>query len=221
MRKLLWDVRHREFSLSDHYYFSKLATYLKEWGINFEEREEQLAFKFLSAFDILVLCYPEEPFSPREKADIKRFMEAGGRVIVTAYYRCSDRVAGICNTLTEEWGIKFRDDEVIDPLHCMDNDPLLITTSKFSPGLKGVSQIFFPCSASLEIGEEVEVLILGEESALSDIAGSNIILGASRSIGKGELIALGTSVFWDNFAIEKLDNLKLCEYLFRSIGPER
>jgi len=214
VRKLLWDVFHREFSLSDHYYFSKLQAYLKEWGVEGEERNERLSFKLLSLFDILVLCYPEEPFCPRERKGIRRFMERGGKVIIAAYYRCSDKVTTICNTLTEEWGIRFRDDEVRDSINCLEGDPLLITTSNLSGVLKGLSQIFFPCSASLEIGEGVETLILGEESARSDMEEGDVILGARRRVGKGELIALGTCVFWDNFAIGKLDNLKLCECLF-------
>lgn len=214
-RKLLWDVSHREFSLSDHYYFSKLGAFLREWGVEWEERDEKLSFKLLSSYDILVLCYPEEPFSIQERKAIRKFMEEGGRVIIAAYYRCSDSVTAICNTLTEEWGIRFRDDEVRDPEHCLDNDPLLITTSKISQNLQGVSRVFFPCSASLEIGEGVEALISGEESARSDLGGYNVVLAGRRKVGKGELIALGTCVFWDNFAIEKLDNLSLCEHLFR------
>lgn len=217
-RKLLWDVSHREFSLSDHYYFSKLSSFLKQWGIEWEEREEKLSLNLLSPFNILVLCYPEEEFSPRERKAIKKFMERGGKVIISAYYRCSDKVTAICNTLTEEWGIKFRDDEVRDPQNCLDNDPLLITTTKLSPEFKGVSKLFFPCTASLEISEEkVETLIRGEDSARSDWGAGDIVLGARRKVGKGEIIALGTCVFWDNFAIEKFDNLNFCKHLFRAI----
>lgn len=214
MGKLLWDIHHREFSISDHYYFSKLQAHLEEWGIKWEERDERLTPEVLSPFDILVLCYPETPFSLGEKKSIRNFMEGGGKVIITGYYRCSDKVTAICNTLTEEWGIRFRDDEVRDPINCLEGDSLLITTSKLSNELKGhISRIFFPCSASLEISEGVEVLIKGEESAVSDIGGSNVVLGVRKRVGKGKLIALGTCVFWDNFAIEKMDNLKLCKYL--------
>lgn len=191
------------------------------WGIEWEERSQQLSFKLLSSFNILALCYPEEPFSLRERKAIGRFMEDGGRVIIAAYYRCSDKVTAICNSLSEEWGIRFRDDEVRDPEHCLDNDPLFLTTTNISSKLNGVSQIFFPCSASLEIGEGVEVLIAGEESATSDLATGKLVLGARREVGKGELIALGTCVFWDNFAIERLDNLRLCQHLFGALVQEK
>jgi hypothetical protein len=213
MRKLLWDLYHKEFSLSDHYYFSKLQNYLRKWGIEFEEKGEPLSLKRLSRYDIFVLCYPEKPFTPRERRVIKRFMEKGGKVIIAGYYRCSDKVAIICNSLSEDMGIKFREDEVTDPVNCLEGDHLLLLTSKISPKLKGISHIFFPCSASLEIEEEVEALILGEETARSDIKEGEVILAAEVKVGKGELIALGTCVFWDNFAIEKFDNLKLCEIL--------
>lgn len=217
MNKLLWDVNHREFSISDHYYFSKLQNYFNQWGIEWNERDEKLTSKFLSPFNILVLCYPEEPFSLQERKAIKKFLENGGKVIIAAYYRCSDKVTEICNTLTEEWGIKFRDDEVTDPEHCLENDPLLITTTKIPFPIEGVSSIFFPCSASLKIDGDAEALILGEESAKSDMGDGQVVLGAVKKVGKGKLIALGTCVFWDNFAIEKLDNLEFCKFLFTSL----
>jgi hypothetical protein len=213
MRRLLWDLYHKEFSLSDHYYFSKLQNYLGKWGIEFEEKGEPLSLNRLSRYDILVLCYPEKPFTLRERRVIKRFMEKGGKVIIAGYYRCSDKVAIICNSLTEDMGIKFREDEVTDPVNCLDDDPFLLFTSKISPKLRGISHIFFPCSASLEIEEGVEPLIFGEETARSDIKEGEVILAAGKRVGKGELVALGTCVFWDNFAIEKLDNLKLCQVL--------
>jgi len=213
MKRLLWDVSHSEFSITDHYYFSKLKDYLKQWGVEFEEKEEPLTLKGLSKYDILVLCYPEKPFNLRERRVVRRFLERGGKVIIASYYHCSDRVATICNSLTEELGIRFLEDEVTDPVNCLDNDPLLLFTSKISPKLEGISRIFFPCSASLEIKEGVEPLILGEETARSAVKEGEVILSAGVRVGKGELIALGTCVFWDNFAIEKLDNLKLCQIL--------
>ncbi|MBC7330142.1 hypothetical protein H5T88_07270 [bacterium] len=213
MKRLLWDVSHSEFSITDHYYFSKLENYLKQWGVELEEREEPLTLKRLSKYDILVLCYPEKPFNLRERRAIRRFLERGGKVIIASYYRCSDRVATICNSLTAELGIKFHEDEVLDPVNCLDNDPLLLLTSRISPKLKGISRVFFPCSASLEIEEGIEPLILGEETARSAVRGGEVILSARVRVGKGELVALGTCVFWDNFAIEKFDNLKLCEIL--------
>ncbi|MGC8843141.1 MAG: DUF4350 domain-containing protein [bacterium] len=213
MKRLLWDLSHQEFSLSDHYYFSKLQNFLFSWDVDFEESEEPLSLKKLSRYDILVLCYPEKPFSSRERKIIRKFMERGGRVIVAGYFRSSDKMAYTCNSLTEDFAIKLRDDQVKDPIHCLEGDPLLLTTSRVSRELKDISRIFFPCSASLEIGKGVEVLIWGEESARSDVWEGEVILSAKVKVGMGELIVLGTCVFWDNFAIEKFDNIKLCEKL--------
>ncbi len=217
--KILWCTRHKEFAISDYYYFSKLQKHLAQKHLQWEEKKQPLSSKLLATYDIVVLCYPEEPLSPREVRAIERFMEEGGRVIVTAYFRCPDDVAGICSLLTQRWGIRFRGDVIRDPLHCLEGDPLLLYTSRISTSLKGVSQVFFPCSSSLEIKGEVTPLIIAEASAQSDCCGGELALGAIRRVGKGDLIALGTSVFWDNFSLDQLDNRNLCDLLFR-INPK-
>ncbi len=175
--KIGWDGSHGEFSINDYYYFSKLLKYAEKEGLELEEVE---SFWKLQKYDVIVFNYPEKAFKAREISRIKSLAKKGKKIIFAAYYNNFDNVAAIINRAVAEFGIKINYDIIKDPEHNVGDE--------FYPIVEwGGLEIVLPCSASVE-GEPF-------------IAGKNVF--AAR---KGNVITLGTCVFWDNYCIDLLNN---------------
>ncbi len=188
--RVVWDLSHREFSIEDYYYFSKLKRLLEEKAELIPARTRDLWEKA----DVLVLNYPEEPLKERELELIDHLLKTGTRVIALAYYDNHDEVQEVLNDLLKPYGMKFAA-RVEEPLENYGNDPLFpIFTAE---GLK----IVLPCSAEVRGGRPIAVSASGR-------------VGAAKSKDL-ELFAVGSCVFWDNFSIELLDNKELAKKLLK------
>lgn len=173
------------------------------------EGKDPLDLDYLREFDITVFNYPEKPFTTKEIRKIFRYVRGGGKVIVSAYYNNEDRVAEVATRLTQPFGIKFNFDALVDK-----KESYLITATSpassdsLSRGelmLPSGLKVYFPCSCSISCdGKHFPILVFKDKTC-----------GLLVREGKGCLIALGTSVFWDNFSIRKKDNLKFIEWLFQ------
>jgi len=204
--RVAWDISHMEFTIEDHYYFSKLKKLAKENGIEIKVISD---LSSLSHFDTLVLNYPEKRFNENEINELINFVEEGGRLIALGYYNNEDNVATVINDVSENFGMILLDDSIYDEVNNYDNDPLYPTTSNISSILTDVTKVMLPCSASVKLNSsQTEVLIKGEKTAKSNKFGTKIFAGLSKK-GKGEFILFGTCVFWDNYSINVLDNGKL------------
>jgi hypothetical protein len=199
---LLWDTSHLEFTINDDYYFKELKSLLEK---KYEVRTvESLSDEILEDASWLILNYPELPFSSKDKQKIFNFVEKGGKLLATAYYRNEDGVARVLNGLFEELHIVFRYDEVIE----RDGSPFVTTSNveKISPH---IHRVYLPCTCSLKLSKEWKPLIYSEEEQKSNLASPPLIYAASLDFGKGKIFNFGTSVFWDNFSLYKKDNLNL------------
>jgi len=199
---LLWDISHFEFTITDEYYFKNLKSLLEK---KYEVRAvESLSDEVLKDTDWLVLNYPELPFKEKEKRRIFDFVERGGNLISTAYYRNEDGVAGVLNELFEGLGIVFRHDEVRE-----ENGFPFITTSRIAETLSQVKRVYLPCTCSLQLSGEWKPLISSERGQKSNFASPPLVYAAFLDFGKGKIFNFGTSVFWDNFSLGREDNLNL------------
>lgn len=213
---IAWDVSHQEFTIDDHYYFSKLAQFLTE---NHAQVQTTHHWTDLANAHVIVLNYPEKPFSHQEIQDLLTWFTQGKRIIFAGYYQGEDNVTHILNAALEPWKITLLDDEVRDPLSCYCGDDLLIITENVK--IPGVHRLLLPCTASLKIEKHnpwnpPELLVLSEESARSSIEGDGplpLVARITHPQSQGECIVLGTCVFWDNFAIPYADNLQLAAWL--------
>ncbi len=200
--RVIWNISHREFTISDFYYFSKLENYLK---IRFEviENAEPLESINEEGNSILVINYPEVPFTEKEKQSVSEFVKYGGRLIVAAYYQDEDRVAEVCADLISFSGAKFNTDSIFHP------EEYLLTTAETTREFRkrfqnaGFRTVYFPCSCSIEGSNILPVLSIEGKTCAAYVP-----------FGEGEIIALGTAVFWDNFAIDRQDNWKFVDWLF-------
>ncbi len=199
-----WDISHQEFTIEDHYYYSYLKTKIRESGAAVSEFT---AFAELGKYDVVVINYPEKPFTKAEVKLVESYLLEGKKVIVTGYYNNEDKVAECVNSLVSSFGVTMRDDKVRDKSNNDNEDDLLIVTSRVLSYEKGVKKVMLPCSSSISMEDNDVKPLIYKEKATSR-SRSEKILAAVKTVGGGALIVLGTCVFWDNFAIKKYSNLK-------------
>lgn len=203
MVKIAWSIAHGEFTLEDGYYFSHLKRELEKRGaeLSYPSRLEQA-----EGASVLVLNYPELPFSREEVAWLLDYVERGGRLLALAYYNNEDHVAEILNGVTEPFGVRFLYDGIRDPQHHLREDPYLVVTRRSYAYREGVSELFMPYSAPVTLLDGGETVVEAEPTALSDSGERKMAVQVRR--GRGRLIAIGTCVFWDNYALPFCDNLR-------------
>ncbi len=199
--RIAWSVSHHEFTIEDGYYFSILRRELEQVGA-----EVLPVPRLEEGFQapVLVLNYPEDPFTPEEVDALREYVAGGGRLLALAYYQNEDRVAEILNAVARPFGVRFGHDHVQDPVHHHGQDPYMVVTRRVH-GVPGVQRVLMPYAAPLHIhGEKARALVEAEDTAVSP-SGSRV-LAAQANHGRGTFIAVGTCVFWDNYAITAYDN---------------
>lgn len=201
--RVIWNTSHHEFTVFDYYYFSSLELFLKQNTI-LVENKSPLDEVRLNSGDILVINYPEVEFTSEEKKAVKSFVESGGRLIVTAYYQNEDYVASICSELLEFANIRFHEDGVFTS-----EEGFLTTASVTDEAIRALDDInfkrvYFPCSCTLTSDNAIRLL---------EVDGKCVAL--AKKIGDGRIFALGTAVFWDNFAIDREQNWDFVKWLFK------
>jgi hypothetical protein len=201
--KIAWDISHLEFTIEDHYYFSTLKSSIKEAGTIVKEVD---SFGDIMDYDLVVLNYPEKPFTKNEVKLVKRYLEKGKRVIAGGYYNNEDKIADNINSLSSHFGLFLRGDKVKDKSNNDNGDDLLVLTSRVLSYNDSVKKVLFPCPASIGIKADFVKPIVLLETPQNSKRGK--IIGAEAGVGQGKFILLGSCVFWDNFAIKKYSNLR-------------
>jgi len=204
--RILWSSSHYEFVLSDDYYFSRLSALIAARA-DVVESDHPLDLDWLKTFDCVVFNYPERPFTTKEVRKVLRYLNGGGRVVISAYYANEDGVAAVASRLTAPLGISFNFDRVETA-----DEGLMITARTVreaeGAGISPNLTLRFPCSCSLTLG--------GTAFPVAQADGKTVCAAARH--GDGALVAIGTSVFWDNFSIEILDN-KLFSFSVLGLCP--
>lgn len=196
-----WDASHLEFTIEDHYYFSRLKSCLIENGVRIEEVR---VFSELENYDTIVINYPEIPFQKDEVDFLALQAEKGKRIVVTGYYNNEDNISHTINTVSEFFGARMNSDQVIDNEHNDCLDPLLPVTDNITLYNRDVNDVMLPCCATISVTDErAEPFILNKTGTDSTYK----ILGTVTKTGKGEFLLIGSCVFWDNHAILKYSNM--------------
>ncbi len=205
MRRIGWSITHQEFTITDHYYFSRWEQEIRRRGHVVDEVDE---WERLANYDVLVFNYPEIPFSPAEVGDVNNWLEQGKEVIILGYYKNEDAIADRVNSLTEFFGLRLMKDEVYDLTYNLEGDKLLLLTTRVHVGDHRIQQIFMPCTASVQWEGMAQVLAESEPTSWSSELGAGPHpIAVRKQVGAGHLTVVGTCVFWDNFAIRHVHNL--------------
>lgn len=216
MVRIGWSIVHREFTISDYYYFSILLEKIISNGWKVDEIDD---IEDIEKYDVVVFNYPENRFMQNEVDVIKKYIKNGGKVIVLGYCNNEDCTTEAINTLTKEFGLELLEDVVIDNVNKIDDRGLIIATSKILRYNDNVEKIVLPCTASIKIyTADAYQIVLGEKTSKSTIGITQPVLFAGRKIGRGEIILGGTCVFWDNFSIMRSDNMTFALNLLKPIG---
>jgi len=207
--RIAWSVSHHEFTIEDGYYFSVLRRALEEAGVQVVPVE-----RLEDAFDapVLVLNYPEDPFTPEEVRWLEAYVAQGGRLVALAYYQNEDRVAEILNAVARPFGLRFGYDHVQDPVHKHGEDPYMVVTRRVN-GVPSVARVLLPYAAPVHLEDRETLQVLVEAESTAQVPSGSRVLAAQARHGRGTFIAVGTCVFWDNYAITAYDNLAFAFYL--------
>lgn len=202
-RRWAWSTSHGEFTLADHYYFSRLQDFLRDRGLPVDIVSD---FSRLLAYDGIILNYPEVPFQAHEIQALRDRVAAGAVLIGLAYYQNEDGVADVLNALFRPVGLVLEADVVTDPRHNVARDPYLVVTRRVLRYAAGVRRLVLPCPCSIRLADPAAQAIVVGESTATASSGNAPVLAAERPWGRGRWIAVGTCVFWDNFCLVRADN---------------
>ncbi len=198
-----WDASHGEFLIEDYYYFSKLKRLAREEGIEIYQEDE---FKALGDHDVIVFNYPEKRFKSSEIKRIGKWLNRGKRIIFATYYGNMDSTAENINQVLSKLEIPIR----------INNDVVLDVENNAGDAMFPVCRykdynVVMPCSSSLTINGNG---LITSKGFTHPYGFKNPVVGAVfRDVG--EVIVLGTCVFWDNYSIELMDNRTLALDLLR------
>jgi len=225
--KVGWDISHQEFTITDYYYFSVLQRETEKHGIEVEEVDD---WESLSRYDVIVLNYPEIPFTESEVKDVQRWVHRDGkRVILAGYYKNEDKIADTCNTLARAFGMELNSDEVRDEVSNHKGDGYFVVSSKVrrynrdEKGRINVKKVMLACTASVKpLTPDVKAVVRGEESARSNMGFDPLLIAEHIDQNSGGYFCLaGTCVFWDNYSIELYDNANFSLNLLRHLPPSK
>ncbi|MCX7870642.1 MAG: hypothetical protein N2485_03585 [bacterium] len=213
-KSIIWSYTKGEFVVFDHYYFSKLYSFLlREYNIYIPTSFEDI---FNNNLDILVFNYPEIEFNDFEVQKILELFYQGKTILFLSYYNNEDNSSKICNKVLNKVGLNINYDEVVDEKNNLENDKYLLITSKVGELLKAnVSKVFFACSSSISVFDNLLKqkndikyidLLLSED-------GVSLVKGAFNN-NNGKILAFGSCVFWDNFSLVKFDNFQFVKNIF-------
>lgn len=195
--KVGWDATHGEFLIDDHYYFSKLRSIAEAEGIQIHTVG---SFSKLEKYDIIVFNYPEIRFKIREASRIKGWLRKGKTVVFASYYNNLDNVTFIINRVLKwlDSELRINSDVILDEKFNR-NDPM------YPLALWRNERVLMPCSSSVSGGEAI---IVGSDSSRSS-RGFEAIFASRECMNGGEVVAIGTCVFWDNYSIDEFSNRDL------------
>ncbi|MEM1957023.1 MAG: hypothetical protein QXN27_02735 [Archaeoglobaceae archaeon] len=174
----VWSASRGEFSIGDYYYFSKLTKIAEREKL---EMQEEKSFAKLGDYDVIVFNYPEIKFSANDIAKIRKWANMGKKIVFAGYYSNVDRVSQNVNRVVKYFGLRINYDLIKDEEKNY-GDPM------FPFAKCGDLEVLMPCSASVSGGK-------------SFVVGKGIFGAVS-----GNVLVIGTAVFWDNYSIEIANN---------------
>lgn len=200
--KIGWDISHLEFTIEDHYYFSKLKSGIIKIGSTVKEVK---TLDKIEDYNVVVFNYPEIPFNKKDTSLIRSYIKKGGTAVITGYYNNEDGVADSINTLAQGFGFELRRDQVKDKRNCLGRDELLVVTQRIELYNEGVNNVMFPCCGSINIFDNTTHPFI---YTMDRTSSRKRVIGAEAHYGNGKFILIGTCVFWDNYALLQFSNLR-------------
>jgi len=202
--RALIDASHNQYFNEQR--LTGLITRIKnELGWLVDVNAQPITLDLLSKYNVLIIPNPKSDITEKEAQAIKEWVRNGGGLLITGnwykyvYYRSLNKV-------TEEFGIRFNDDELMDDEYNTGKSyyPLVgefnfaHPTTRF---LSGTHQLYYSGN-TLDISGNAIWLIRGYETSYAvsetgDITkekGSKPIIAAAVEVGSGRIVAYGSSM---------------------------
>jgi hypothetical protein len=209
----------------------RLCSALADDGISygFIEEDETLSLERLSQARIVVIWDPDEMYSSEEMEAVRSYVEQGGVLIFagTSYFDTPSMVFDNLNELLAPFEIQMVHERVIDRTNfvgCHCGTTPVATVFAEDSYFYNVDEIALSHSCYLEVGEDVDVIVRGDDDAFADTNNSetwdadelkgDIPLIAETTYGEGRVVVLPTEKTFERISIGRKDNMKFAVNLF-------
>jgi uncharacterized membrane protein len=232
MKQVVFDDHHDEaVSITDEEvtgYFS-FACELGKHGYETRKTKTTLSNE-LESSNVFVIAFPKREFYPEESKMIREFVENGGGLFLLGEWANLKGVADCLNSLSEQFGVKFknnrlidfddkykRSDEIMEDVLGSGEMPFLLRLVDFEkhPITTDIKSIGYLAGCTLKTDKE-SALMWTDESCFADHTIDGIqqisedvgpfILAAVKEVGKGRVVFIGDSSPFSNRFLHTEDN---------------
>ncbi len=203
--KVLIDASHGQYYVEQVGVSGLVEKIKDELGWEVEVNTLPLTYDLLKDYDVVMILNPKDDLTQGEIAALQEYVENGGGLFIAGgdWYKYSNIES--LNALTEKYGIKFNADELMDddvnsgrPYY-----PFVGLYNTAHPAMKFVPEdwkIYYN-GQTLTIGGEARWLIKAYDTSYSvdadgnvvNAKGTNPVVAAAVEVGKGRIIAYGSS----------------------------
>lgn len=198
-------------------------------GYKITVNKEFITKDILSQAKVYYMPVPVKKLDPQEVQCLKEFVQEGGGLLVTAGEGTDKRHFNKVNTFLSEFGISFEKDAIARTVYAKDffhPKEAYIRNACISELLDNLSgkknraeeidetshifhsehlSVVYPFGCSLHVNKPANPILSSGPLCFP----SNRAIGAMVKVGKGTVIALGSSDLFDDYYISKADNLYL------------
>ena len=200
--KVLIDNSHNQYYNSKQ--MLKLATNIgSELGWEVKGNDEPLTLDLLKEYDLVIIPNPREDITDEEAQAIKEYVKEGGALLILGdWYKYVNTES--LNKVVEEFGITFNDDELMDDEKNSGATYFpLVGEFNAHPAMQFLTnenELYYN-GDTLEISGNATWLIRGYETSYAVDGSGNVvkeegskpIVAAAVEVGKGRIVAYGSS----------------------------
>ncbi|VDO92829.1 unnamed protein product [Schistosoma margrebowiei] len=195
-------TKKEAFTLSQH--FTEIAKYLKSsWKVVVNKND--ISNERLSIVKLFVISGPTEKFSAAEFNSIKKYIETGGSLLVLMGENGETKYTTNINFLLEQFGVMVNSG-IAGALGKMS-----VSATHMDLSHKQALQFLYPYGASLNVAKPAVVLL----------STGSVAFPLNRpSPNGGTLAVVGSAAMFSDPYINKEDNFKIFEFLFKYLTEE-
>jgi uncharacterized membrane protein len=209
---ILYDESHGEPNLEE--YYSGFSRYMTSKGFRIDVlHDSKLLKERLDNFKVFMVSFPQEKFSNEDIKKIVNFVGEGGGLFLVGEEGDFGGFKSILNSISENFGITFNDDEVHDPTDSIAESYSIIHTMEEHPIIKGVSKFVVYGGCSLNVSGQAKVVASGDDDTYSTKgyykAGEYPPVLAVSEYLKGRVVCIGDGSLLRNRFINEYYNKQL------------
>ncbi|CAH8646635.1 Intraflagellar transport protein 52 [Schistosoma haematobium] len=229
-------TKKEAFTLSQH--FTEIAKYLKSsWKV--VVNKDDITNERLSIVKLFVISGPTEKFSAAEFNSIKKYLETGGSLLVLMGENGEAKYTTNINFLLEQFGVMVNSDTVLRTSYFKYYHPkealipngvlnrgiaevlekMSISATQMDLSHKQALQFLYPYGASLNVAKPA-VALLSTGSVAFPLNRPVCAVYKSLSPNGGTLAVVGSAAMFSDPYINKEDNFKIFEFLFKYLTEE-